>query len=116
MSCSVCSNSSLSTQPMKIVSTDVVLSTRREHIDYSRIFERGYAMFHAAAYNKGVARSNVDSLSLAPDLEVPMHDIHDLLVRVAVHRAHPAFYHFMLGKKQFVVVRQHTAFQPVLRC
>src|SRR5580692_8504503 len=96
-----CGARPFSRQSNKNVSTDVVFPAWREHINYSRIFQRGCAMFDATAYNEGVACSNVDRPSLARNLEVAMDDIHDLLVGVAVHRAHPAFYHFMLGKKQF---------------
>jgi hypothetical protein len=72
-------------------------------------------MFHTTAHDEGVTRSNVHGLSLAGDLEVPMHNIDDLLVEVAVHLPNPAFHHLMFRKKQFVVVSKDAASQTCFR-
>src|SRR5882724_9352140 len=85
-------------------SADVVFSAWGEDIDDPGVLDCGCAVFHAAAHNKGVARSNVNRLSLARDPEMPVNDVHDLLMRMTVHRPYPAFHHVMLSKKQFVVV------------
>src|SRR6266566_2021094 len=96
-------------------SADVVFPARREDIDDARVLDCGCAVFHAAAHNEGVTRSNVDRLSLARNLEMPIHHVHDLLMRVAVRGSNPTFRHVMLSNKQFVVIGKHAAFQPVFR-
>src|SRR4029077_103500 len=100
---------------LKAGSGDVVLSARREDIDHARILDRGCAVFHATAHHQGVPRSKVELVSLASDPDMTMHYIHDLIVRMAMRCAPPAFHHLMLGKKQLVVIREHTAFQPAFR-
>jgi len=72
-------------------------------------------VFHSAAHHKRVPRPYIERFSLAGNLQVAMDDVHDLIVRMAVHCPHPAFHHLVLGKKQFVVEGKHTALQPAFR-
>ena len=66
-------------------------------------------MIHATAYHEGISSANVKSATLAGDPEMAAHDVDNLIVRVAVHRAGPAFHHQMFGEKKFVVVGEHAA-------
>src|SRR5258708_12961441 len=84
----------------KNASTNVVFSARREYVDYPRVLDCGCTVLHAAAHNESVTRSNVDCPSLARNLEVPVHHIHNLLIRVALHRPPPSFHPFLLPNTQ----------------
>jgi len=55
------------------------------------------------------------SLSLGVHSQMTVDNVDDLVVRVAVQRSHPAFFHFMLGEEEFFVVRQNTSLQPRFR-
>ena len=71
-------------------------------------------MFHAAANNKTVARPDVVGFPLAGHPEMSPHDVNDLIVRMAVHRANPALLHPVLNKREMVVICEHAAFKPRL--
>src|SRR5262249_4316173 len=80
-------------------SLQIVFPPRREDVDDQRFFERGSAMFHSAAHDERVARSNLERFSFASDLQMAMDDVDDLIVQMAVHCAHPALHHFVLSEK-----------------
>src|SRR5580704_10292143 len=96
-------------------SGEVVLPTRREDIHYPGIFDCGRPMLHATANDESIACSSVKRVSLTGDPNMAVHNVHNLIVRMAVHRSNPAFDHLVFSKKQFVVVGQHTTFQPAFR-
>src|SRR5258708_31466496 len=72
-------------------------------------------MLHATANDESITCSSVKRASLTRDPDMAVHDVHNLIVPMAVHRSNPAFHHLVFGKKQFVVVGKHTAFQPAFR-
>jgi hypothetical protein len=72
-------------------------------------------MLHATANDESIPGSSVKRVSLTRDPDMTVHDIYNLIVRMVVHRSNPAFHHLVFGKKQFVVVGKHTAFQPTFR-
>src|SRR4029077_11408603 len=96
-------------------SGDVVLPARREDIDHQRFFDCGCPMLHAPANHKCATRTYVERLPLAGDPEMPMYDVNNLVVGMAMHRSHPAFHHFVLRQKQFVIIGEHAPFQAALR-
>jgi hypothetical protein len=72
-------------------------------------------MLHAAADNKSVPRAQFERFSLAVHFQVPAHNVDNLIVRMAVHRTGPPFYHLVLGEEEFVVVGEHAAGQARFR-
>src|SRR5271156_785760 len=96
-------------------SGDVVLPAWREDIDYARIFDGGRPMFDATANDESITCSSVKRVSLTADPNMAVDDVHNLIVRMAVHRSNPAFDHLVFSKKQFVVVGKHTPSQPTFR-
>ena len=72
-------------------------------------------MFHATTHNETVSRSNIVGLSLACDSQMSPHNVNNLIVRMAVHRADPPFHHFMFNQRELIVIGQHTAFESGFR-
>src|SRR5260370_29611291 len=72
-------------------------------------------MLHATANDESITFSSVKRVALTRDPDMAVHDVHNLIVRMAVHCSNPVFHHLVFGKKQFVVVGKHTAFQPAFR-
>lgn len=72
-------------------------------------------MLDAAADHKSVSRAQFERLSLAVHFQMPAHNVDHLIVRMAVHRTSPPFYHLVLGEEEFVVVGEHAAGQAGFR-
>jgi hypothetical protein len=72
-------------------------------------------VLHAAAYNESIPRAQFERFSLTVHLQMPAHNVDNLIVRMAVHRSSPPFYHLVLGEKEFVVVGEYAACQAGFR-
>ena len=68
-------------------------------------------MLHAAPDNESVSRAQFERFSLAVHFQMPAHNVDNLIVRMAVHRTSPPFYHLVLGEEEFVVVGEHAPCQ-----
>jgi hypothetical protein len=61
-------------------------------------------VLNAATYDKAIATSDFKRLIACLDTQMPGYDIGHLIVRVAVRRSSPSFFHPVLGEKQFGVI------------
>jgi hypothetical protein len=68
-------------------------------------------MFNSSANDKAIATSNFECGVSAGYLQMPAHDINNLVVRMAAAAARPPFGHFVLGEKKSVVLSHHSASQ-----
>jgi len=56
-------------------------------------------MLYATANDESITGSSVKRVSLARDPDMAVHDVHDLIVRMAVRGSNPTFHHLVFGKK-----------------
>src|SRR6266478_3086246 len=96
-------------------SNDVVFAAWCEDVDDERVFHSRSAVFDSATDHETVAGSNFEGLSLTSDFQMPANDVDNLIVKMAVYRAHPISDHLVLGDKEFVVVGHHLARQAAFR-
>ncbi len=52
-------------------------------------------MLHATANDESITFSSVKRVALTRDPDMAVHDVHNLIVRMAVHRSNPAFHHLV---------------------
>src|SRR5258708_2862416 len=83
-----------------VLGSDVVFTTRREDINDVTLFDCRRLVFYPTTHNETVSRAQIETLSRAFQSQMPRDHKNDLFMRMAVRRAHPAFFHTVFGKKQ----------------
>src|SRR5579871_1525774 len=87
----------------------VVVTARSKDIDHVGWLKSRGLMFHIPSNDKTIACPNVEGPPGAGDLEMTGDNISELLMRMAVSEAHPAFFHMVLGQEKLLVVSSHQA-------
>src|SRR5215472_8342457 len=89
----------------------ILLAPGSEHVNHMRGLQSRGLMFYTAAHHETVSGADFECLAGAVHLQATGDDVNDLLMRMAVGSANPAFFHAMLRQKQFSVVRANAPFQ-----
>jgi hypothetical protein len=72
-------------------------------------------VLNAATYDEAIATSDLERLIACLDAQMPGHDIGHLIVRVAVRRPSPSFFHAVLREKQLGVIGTDAPLQSRFR-